>query len=199
MDLFAFTLISIMLVAVPGPNVLVIVSTSLANGTVRGLQTVAGTSLAMAIQLFVAAAGTTSIVLALAEGLLWLKWIGVAYLIYLGVRSLVALRGPIDQPATGPSSFARGFWVSLTNPKTVLFFAAFLPQFVARDAAYLPQVAVLSLIFWCIAVTLDSCYAILSAKLGGKLSGARARKVQNGASGLLYLGAGATLAATKNG
>lgn len=90
MELFLFLIISTGVIVIPGPNVLVIISTSISHGRVRGLQTVAGTSVAMAIQLFVAAIGTTYLISVLAKGFLWLKWAGAAYLIYLGIKQLLA-------------------------------------------------------------------------------------------------------------
>lgn len=79
------------IIIIPGPNVLVVISTSLAYGRARGLQTVAGTSAAMLVQLFIAALGTAWFVSALASGFLWLKWLGVGYLFYLGIRHLLAI------------------------------------------------------------------------------------------------------------
>jgi threonine/homoserine/homoserine lactone efflux protein len=89
MDLLTFALISIGFIAIPGPNVLVIISTSLSHGFRRGLQAAVGISLAMLIQLSVAAMGTTWFVTTLTQGLVWLKWIGVLYLFYLGTNQII--------------------------------------------------------------------------------------------------------------
>lgn len=83
MELALFVLVSLGLIIVPGPNVIVIITTSVVHGRSRGMQTVAGTSAAMIIQLMVAALGTAWFVTAISEGLRWLKWLGVAYLLYL--------------------------------------------------------------------------------------------------------------------
>jgi threonine/homoserine/homoserine lactone efflux protein len=80
----AFLVASFILIVVPGPNVLVIMSTSLAHGARRGLQTVLGTSSAMIIQLLVAALGTAWFVESMSEGFAWVRWLGVCYLAYLG-------------------------------------------------------------------------------------------------------------------
>ena len=201
MEYLTFVLVSIGLIIIPGPNVLIVVSTSIIGGKGRGLLTVAGTSAAMAIQLMIAAVGTAWFVAALTEGFLWLKWVGVAYLVYLGIEHLLkaAKESHNSHQVTALSSFQRGFWVSLTNPKTILFFSAFLPQFTVASAAYLPQVALLSITFWLLAIILDSGYALLSNKLLHLLKRKGLEKYQNGASGVLYLGAGAILAASKNG
>ena len=199
MDLLAFVLISVGIIIIPGPNVLVIVSTSVVHGRSRGLQTVAGTSSAMLIQLMIAALGTSWFVSTLTAGFIWLKWIGVAYLFYLGVMSFLAMGRPEGNSISAIGSFQRGFWVSLTNPKTILFFSAFLPQFVNSSESYLVQIVILSSVFWMLAVLLDSCYALLSNKLTSLLKKRGLSKYQNGASGVLYMGAGVTLAAAKNG
>ncbi|MCG8415024.1 MAG: LysE family transporter, partial [Pseudomonadales bacterium] len=83
----SFVLVSLLVIAMPGPNILVIVSTSITAGTKRGLQTVIGTSLAMIVQLAVAALGTTGLLVLLNNGLRWLKWAGVLYLLYLAISS----------------------------------------------------------------------------------------------------------------
>ena len=200
MELIAFIIVSTGIIIIPGPNVLVVVSTSIAHGKQRGLQTVAGTSTAMAIQLFIAAAGTSWFVTALAEGFLWLKWLGVAYLVYLGISHLInASTAQPNKQISALGSFQRGFWVSLTNPKTILFFSAFLPQFTVGSSSYLAQIVILSTIFWLLAVVLDSGYALLSNRLSRLLKNKDLPKYQDTASGLLYLGAGATLAASKHG
>ncbi len=200
MELFLFIIVSIGVIVIPGPNVLVIISTSISHGRVRGLQTVAGTSIAMAIQLLVAAMGSTYLISVLAKGFLWLKWVGAAYLIYLGIKQLLAAFSKEQQVPTisASGSFHRGFWVSLTNPKTILFFTAFLPQFVATSEAFLPKIALLSLLFLCLAVALDSAYALLSSKLAKLVHTKGLIKYQNGLSGVIYCGAGSLLVDAKN-
>ncbi|MDO8272310.1 MAG: LysE family translocator [Gammaproteobacteria bacterium] len=198
MEITLFILLSAGLIIMPGPNVLAIVSTSIAYGRVRGLQTVAGTSLAMLAQLAIAAVATAWFVEALSSGFLVLKWLGVVWLLILGMRHLRnAWRGASASPLSALGSLQRGFWISLTNPKTILFFSAFLPQFVSPESAYLPQVLFLSAIFWCLAVVSDTSYALLSGWLGTLVQGRRLSRVQNGVSGMIYLGASAVLAGTK--
>ncbi len=198
MELLTFIIVSFGVIIIPGPNVLVIISTSLSHGKTRGLQTVAGTSLAMLIQLAIAALGTSLLVSYLTKGFVWLKWLGVAYLLYLGFVHLMALKNPKPHPISATGSFNRGFWVSLTNPKTILFFSAFLPQFTLGGNSYLNQIVLLSAIFWFMAVALDSLYAILSAKLVKLLKYKNISKYQHGISAALFLGAGALLSTTKN-
>ena len=195
----SFLIISITLIVIPGPNVLVIVSTSITHGKSRGLQTVAGTTSAMALQLFVAAAGTAWFIDLLAEGFYFLKWLGAVYLLYLAGQHFkqAFFHQATSTNLTIYGTFARGFLVSLTNPKTIVFFSAFLPQFVTSSENYLQQISILSLTFLLLAALLDSCYAILSAELQTRLLRHNVARVQHGLSGVLFLGASAWLAARR--
>ena len=195
----SFIVVSVGLIVIPGPNVLLIISTSISHGKARGLQTVAGTSVGLCIQLTVAALGTTWFVNALAQGFQYLKWFGIAYLAYLGLTHLYkACQREIRQTEVGTTStFGRGFFVSLTNPKTILFFSAFLPQFITPNAAYGPQIIVLSLTFLVLAVLLDSCWALLAGKFQSIFRTPNLQRLQNGISGSLYLGASAWLASIR--
>lgn len=198
MELFAFILVSVGVLVVPGPTVMVVVSTSVTHGRVRGLQTVAGSSIAMLIQLIVAAIGTSWLVSSLATGFFWLKWLGVGYLVYLGIQLILNSGKENSGTISASGSFNRGFWVTLTNPKTILFFSAFLPQFTLQTGSYASQIFTLSLVFWLLAVVLDSGYAILSSKLSPILKAKGLSKHQGKITGSIYLGAGAALAATRN-
>lgn len=194
-----FIALSLLFIAIPGPNVLVIVATSIGSGRTRGLQTVLGTSFAMLVQLLIAALATGSLLVVLSEGLFWLKWLGVAYLMYLAGKSLYRCLQPVALDAVSASgSIQRGFWVSLTNPKTIFFFSAFLPQFVSSADHYLLQISLLSFCFWILAVLCDSTYALLASKLKWMVDAQKiqARRVQNGLSGTMLLLAGGILAAS---
>ncbi|MEX0738323.1 MAG: LysE family translocator [Pseudohongiella sp.] len=196
MDLILFLVLAFGLIIIPGPNVIVIVTTSIVHGKARGLQTVAGTSCAMIVQLLVAAVGTAWFVAALSEGLRWLKWLGVAYLFYLGIKQIRAsIKGTAQGPLSAAGSFQRGFWVSLTNPKTILFFGAFLPQFVSGQENYFASIALLSAIFWLMAVVLDSAYALLSGALAPVLRSGRQNRLIGIFSGGLFMSASVALAA----
>ena len=191
-----FFVVSVGLIVIPGPNVLVIVSTSIGHGKSRGLQTVAGTTSAMAIQLIIAVAGTAWFVQLLADGFYILKWLGVGYLLYLSLlhfrQACFGRHTPIALTASG--TFARGFFVSISNPKTIVFFTAFLPQFVTPDGNYIQQTFILSMTFLSLAAALDSCYAILAASLQPLLERCNHSRVQSGISGILFFATSAWLA-----
>jgi threonine/homoserine/homoserine lactone efflux protein len=192
----AFIAVSLVLLIMPGPNVALIVSNSLAHGRKFGLITVAGASSAMIVQLGLTVLGMSALLAGMAAWFSWLRWIGVAYLLYLGVRAWLARaqdfsKVPPDARATA-AIYVRGFLVSLTNPKTLLFFGAFLPQFVSVAQPLIPQLLLLAATFLVFAVLLDSCWAVLAARLRFLL-GAHGR-LRNRITGGCYIGAGLGLA-----
>lgn len=145
----SFIAVSLMVIVVPGPNVVLIVSTALLKGKLTGLQTMLGTLLAMAIQLMIAAKGTVWLSNVLAEFFIYVKWMGALYLIYLGINQLrLAMQTSQSEPEISwKGTFFRGFLVGLTNPKTILFFGAFLPQFTTASLSIEYQITILSITF----------------------------------------------------
>jgi homoserine/homoserine lactone efflux protein len=115
--------------------------------------------------------------------------------VHLRQALFVSKTTPINISAA--ATFARGFLVSATNPKTILFFSAFLPQFIDSSENYVEQISLLSLSFLLLAAFLDSSYALLSARLQPLLLRKKLTRLQNGFSGLILLGASAWLAATR--
>jgi threonine/homoserine/homoserine lactone efflux protein len=191
-----FVVAAAVLILIPGPNVSLIVANAIAHGTRYGLLTVAGTSSAIAVQLVLVALGLTATLDILAGWFEWIRWIGVAYLLYLGIRQWTA--APVDLARTRPQprSFRaialRGFLISLTNPKTLLFYGAFFPQFLSPEAPIAPQVALLSLTFLGIAAALDGAWALLAGRVRGVL--AIRGRLRNRLSGGFLMCAGIGLA-----
>jgi len=191
-----FVLATTILILIPGPNVSLIVGNSIAHGTRYGLLTVLGTSSAVVVQLAFTALGLTATLDLLADWFEWIRWLGVAYLLYLGIRQWCA--APVDltqirpQPRSLRAIVLRGFLISLTNPKTLLFYSAFFPQFIAPDAPIAPQLTLLSLTFLAIAVGLDSLWALLAGRVRGAL--AIRPRLRNRLSGGCLIGAGIGLA-----
>lgn len=132
--LTALVIATAILVAIPGPNVALIVANSLRYGLGSGIATVLGTTLGIAVQLCLVAVGMMAIVDAAASGLSYLKWAGVAYLVYLGIRTWRETPTDLRQVTPHRTVFWRGALVAAMNPKTLLFNAAFLPQFIGVDA-----------------------------------------------------------------
>lgn len=183
------------LIATPGPNVALIVSTSLAHGARAGLLTVAGVNAGLILQLGVVAFGLSWIVEAFARHFDLIRYLGAAYLGVLGVQQLLAAPATTAPEAMPRAhrAFARGFAVAFANPKTLIFHAAFLPQFLAPGAGA-AQLWLLVGSFAVIAAAGDSLYALMAARLRAAAS-RRAQHLANRASGIILLGGSAVLLA----
>lgn len=165
MELLAFTLATAGILAIPGPNMVIVAATSASHGLVRGMQTVTGTTSGMAVQLVVAATATSWLATLLAEQFHWLRWLGLAYLAWF-VWHQARQFGKRGRPMPSASgSFHRGFLIALSNPKTILFFSAFLPQFTVDTEPFAQQIVLLSAITWSLAVVRDSACALLADRL----------------------------------
>lgn len=191
-----FVLATAVLILIPGPNVALITANSVARGTRLGLVTVAGTSSAVAVQLVLTALGLTAVLSALALWFEWLRWIGVAYLLYLGLRQWFApvadLSAVTAERRPASAIYLRGFLVGLTNPKTLLFYGAFFPQFLDAGRPLGSQVGLLCVTFLVIAVVLDSLWAVVAGRARWLL--AARPKLRNRLSGGCLMAAGAGLA-----
>ncbi len=197
LDLYlGFVAASAVLILIPGPNVALIVANSIAHGTRFGLLTVAGTSTAVVAHLALTVLGAATVLNFLAASFDWLRWLGVAYLAWLGIA---AWRAPVvDLTRTAPQArsarliYMRGLLVGLTNPKTLLFYGAFLPQFIVPGPTAADQLLLLAATFLGVALMLDSLWAVLAGRLRRLLT-VHAR-VRNRLTGSLLLGAGLGLA-----
>jgi homoserine/homoserine lactone efflux protein len=184
-ELFAaFLLITLVLFLTPGPIVTLVIATGATQGTRAALITVAGTTLGNAV-LLVAIAFGLSFVLRHAGALFEiLRWAGAAYLIWLGIQAWrQAGKSEISAAPSGRVHFWRGVAVALSNPKSIAFFTAFLPQFVDPALPAAPQLAVMCAVSSLLAATTDSAYAVAAGvgrawfmqparvKLLGRLSG----------------------------
>lgn len=157
--LFALIIATAVLVTIPGPNVALIVANSLRFGFRMGFVTVLGTTAGVAAQLTLVVIGMTAVIELAAETLSWIKWAGVVYLLILGIRTW---REPLDELSTVepvPAVFWRGCLVAAMNPKTLLFNAAFIPQFVAGDSASAAQIALVAAVFLTVFFLGDTLWA----------------------------------------
>lgn len=134
-NLLALSIATAVLIAIPGPNVALIVANSLRFGWREGAVTVLGTTLGVAIQLGLVVLGMAALIEFAAETLAWIKWAGVIYLVYLGIRTwLQTTDDDLSNIDAKPAVFWRACMIAAINPKTLLFNAAFLPQFLPRGA-----------------------------------------------------------------
>ena len=192
----AYVLACFVITIIPGPTVTLIVANSLAHGTRAGLLNVAGTQLGLGLMMLVLIVGLSSIIATMGVWFDWLRFIGAAYLIWLGwklLRSAGSLEGPNGAPAPRGGFFTQGFLVLLGNPKALLWFGAFIPQFVDPTTNYVSQVVLLGLTAMATAAISDGAYAVLAGSARTMMSKSRVRLV-NRVGGLCLIGGGAWLA-----
>lgn len=186
----------LVLTMIPGPNVALIVANAVAHGTRYGLITVAGTSIAIVIQLALTALGLTEFLGTLGHWFETLRWLGVIYLVWLGIAAwrapVVDLTRTQAEPKSPRAILTRGLLVSLSNPKTLLFYGAFFPQFIDPARPILPQVALMSVTFIVLATVVDGIWAVAAGKARFLLTAHG--KWRNRITGGLLFGAGLGLA-----
>ena len=134
-NLVALCIATAVLVAIPGPNVALIVANSLRYGLQEGAKTVLGTTFGVALQLVLVLLGMAAVIQFAANALSWIKWVGVVYLLYLGIQAWRQPAGELTDVKAAPALFWKASMLAAINPKTLLFNAAFLPQFVPVGAA----------------------------------------------------------------
>ncbi|MEX2223017.1 MAG: LysE family translocator [Candidatus Rokuibacteriota bacterium] len=203
-SLGVFVIAALVLLLTPGPAVLYIVTRSIDQGRRAGLVSVLGVHGGTLAHVFAAAAGLSALLAASATAFSVVKYLGAAYLIYIGVRRL------LDRGASGPAAagepqrlrrtFLDGFVINLLNPKTALFFLAFLPQFVTVSRGSVgEQILVLGLVFVLLGLVTDSLYALSAGSASAWLRGpARVLAGERWISGSLYIGLGVAAALSSN-
>jgi len=195
----AYVLACIVITIVPGPTVTLIIANSLTYGSRAGLLNVAGTQLGLGLMLAVLLVGLASIIATMGFWFDWLRLAGAAYLIWLGIK-LLRSSGAIEQPGSVPTPrggfFLQGFLVLMGNPKALLWFGAFIPQFVDPKGDYVGQVVLLGLTAMAVAALSDGAYAVVTGRASALLSRSRVRLV-NRIGGLCLIGGGAWLALTR--
>ncbi|WP_332686764.1 LysE family translocator [Bosea sp. (in: a-proteobacteria)] len=201
-ELFAaYLLACVVIIIVPGPTVTLIIANSLKHGSRAGLLNVAGTQAGLAIMIAIVGIGLSSVIAAMGHWFDWVRLAGAAYLVWLGWK-MYRSAGDIGEggatPARPPRGgfFLQGVLVALSNPKTLLFFGAFFPQFLdpARDHA--TQIAIMGATAMLFAAVSDSAYAVLSGRAGRFLSQRRVRLLSKFSGGFL-IGGGLWLASTR--
>lgn len=164
-NIAALALATIILVIIPGPNVALIVANSLRHGLRSGLATAFGTTTGLAIQLLVVIAGMATLIDMAASALTWIRWLGVAYLFYLGIKTWTEPADNLDdvQALSSQRAFWRGAGFAVINPKTLLFNAAFLPQFVGTGADASIELMIVAGTFLSVVVIGDAAWAFFAA------------------------------------
>lgn len=200
--LYFFIGATLALLLVPGPAVLYITARSANQGRLAGLVSVLAIETANFLQAVAAALGLSAILLSSALAFDIVKYLGAAYLIYLGIRKLLTRDTGAENEEVQRESLSRIYWqgflVNILNPKTALFFFAFLPQFVDPERGNVTvQTLMLGAIFVGFALVTDSLYALLASSLAGQLKGNKHfQKGQRYFAGWVYIGLGITTALT---
>lgn len=195
-----FVLASVVLLLTPGPAVLYIIARSVDQGRRAGLVSVCAIEVGNLTHVLAATLGLSALLLSSALAFTVVKYLGAAYLVYLGLRKLLAREAVGAAAGGGPQSlrriFSQGVLVAALNPKTALFFVAFLPQFADPSrGAVAGQMLVLGCIFILLAVVSDSLYALLAGTVGKWLKTSRsALGAQRYVVGGVYIGLGVTAA-----
>lgn len=189
--LLPYLLACVLFSIVPGPAVTVVVANSLAAGTRAGLATILGTEIAMLAMVLVVALGLEAVMAVVSEAFLVIKLVGAAYLVWIGWK-MVSSSGRLDFSPVARRPLRDYLWqgaiVNLSNPKTLLFLGAFLPQFVDLDRPAFEQILMLGLIVMAVASLSDSLYAVLAGRAREVLTTARVRLANRVAGSILMLG-----------
>jgi threonine/homoserine/homoserine lactone efflux protein len=190
----AFVAASAVLLAIPGPTVLLVISYALGHGRRTAIAVVTGVALGDFTAMTASMLGLGALLAASATIFAVLRWIGGAYLVYLGVK---LWRAPVHAPALGNIAkttprrmLMHAYAVTALNPKSILFFVAFVPQFLAASRPLLPQVVLLEATFVTLAALNATAYALLASAVGQKLQEARIQHAVNRTGGSLLIGAG---------
>ena len=201
-QLYLFLIASFALLITPGPAVLYIVARSMNQGKMAGVASVLGVETANFLHASAAAVGLSAILLSSAPAFNLIKYLGAAYLIYLGVRKIILddkdAKTELSQHQSLSRIYAQGFIVNIFNPKTALFFFAFLPQFVNTSLTSLTlQMFLLGIIFVVMALITDSAYALISSSIASRLNtNQNFARNQRYFAGFIYIGLGVVTAFT---
>jgi homoserine/homoserine lactone efflux protein len=185
---------------VPGPSVTVVVANSLAAGTRGGLLTILGTELSMLSMVLIVALGLEAVMTFVSGAFEIIKLVGAAYLVWIGWKMFTS-SGKLEMKAAGEAlPWGRYIWqgavINWSNPKTLLFLGAFLPQFVDMSRPAFPQIVALGLIVMAVATFTDAIYALVAGRARELLSVARVR-MMNRVSGAILMAGGVWLALQK--
>ena len=191
----AFLLATAVMLAIPGPTILLVIGQSLGVGRRNALPLVAGVALGDLTAITLSLAGLGALLATSSVAFTALKWAGAAYLVYLGVK---LWRAPVSAEATPPlearAAFRQAYLVTALNPKGIAFFVAFVPQFISSDAPFLPQAAVLVASFVSLAASNALLYAMLAGQMSSLVRRPSVRRGFNRAGGGVLVGAGLALA-----
>lgn len=190
----AFAAASAILLAIPGPTNLLVISYALGHGRRPAAAVVAGVALGDLTAMTASMLGFGALLATSAAIFTVLRWVGGAYLVYLGIKLWRAPIEPVDAPEASPVDprrmFAHAYAVTALNPKSIILFVAFVPQFLVASAPLWRQVVLLEATFVILATLNATLFAVLASAARRRLKQARLRRAVNRAGGSLLIGAG---------
>jgi len=203
--LILFATAASILVFTPGPNTLYITARSINQGRAAGIVSSLGVEVGTLVHVFAAAFGISALLLTSATAFNIVKYAGAAYLIYLGIKTLLTREKIAEAETTEEKSLRRAFsqavLVNVLNPKSAMFFFAFLPQFIdAERGAAATQILFFGAIVVVLGFTSGSLYSLLAGSIGNRLRGnLKFLRAQRYFAGSVYIGLGAATALTGTG
>lgn len=192
----AYAATSAVILAIPGPTILLVLSYSISHGRPAALPLVAGVALGDSVAITLSLIGLGTLLAASAFWFTVIKWLGGLYLIYLGVKSILGARNSLSPepgrapPATPRRLFASAFVVTALNPKSIVFFIALLPQFISAAHPVAPQLWILGVTFVALAAVGATIYALFASTIRRFLHSPRAQAIYGYTGGSLLCGAG---------
>ena len=189
-----FVAATIVIAATPGPNMLFVMTSSVRAGFRRSFAAMAGCLTGVVSMMAVSALGLGAVLQASPRAFAVLRYVGAAYLLFLGIKLWLAQPSMEKTHVPHSGLYREGLLVSLSNPKAILFAAAFLPQFIDTDKPRVPQFAVLVALFACIEVSCYFSYAANGRRLAAAMSRPSVRKAFDRAAGALFAGFAVMLA-----
>lgn len=187
----AFIIASMIIVAVPGPNIVLIINDSVKHGFQKSMFTILGIKAGILVLLLVSLSGLAAILSLFSSIFIIIKWAGVCYLLYLGISQIISSFkiSPAEQEyeIAGNSFFLKGFLVSVTNPKGLLFAGAFFPQFLNRESALAPQIFILCGGFIIMSIIIEMIYAYAGDRTGKIFQSEVFRRITERISGVFLI------------
>ena len=164
-----YTIATAMLILIPGPIVTLVLAKSLSHGTKIGVATAIGATTGTAVLLAIGGSGMSWVLSSFSEWTIWIRWTGAAYLIFLGIKQwsqkiYIQADGKVTNSSIAATA-CHGFMIAITNPKTIIFFIAFFPQFIDPTNSIKHQLYTLCLTFIFLALIIDGSYALLAGHL----------------------------------
>jgi len=200
---FAFALVETALCFTPGPAVLLVLSQALTRGSMRAIWSISGIIAANTVYFVLSATGVGAILTASYDLFFAIKWIGAAYLVWLGVAAFIgksqvlSVRAAEGGSISGSRMFLNGFILQMANPKALVFFTALLPQFINPKVAIVPQVVILAATSVVIEFFVQLFYAVLAGRVTHLATRPHFATLTNRVAGALLVGAGVGMAAIR--